>query len=202
MSEIGDCLITRPNHGFEFGSWASAINSLELSERVNGRLVLINNSMFGPFQSMEELMESWSPSCEIFGITSSNEFRKHVQSYFMAFRPTVLKADFFKRYWNSDFHEEKKWSTIFRFEMRWADYFTLNGSQICIRHEAAKNFLRNPLTFRWFELVEEGMPFVKKSLFKQNYDRIDLHEWKRNLETINSDFPLSYIEKHINSPSN
>lgn len=201
MSRTGDCLITRPNVGFDFGSWACAINYLGLDQRVNGRLVLVNNSMFGPFQSMKDVMESWSPSCDIFGITSSNEFRNHVQSYFLGFRPAILRSEFFKAFWKSDFDEENKWLTIFRFEMLWADYFKSNGSQICVRHEAPKEFLRNPLTFRWFELMQQGMPFVKKSIFKQNYDRIELHEWKKNLETINSDFPLHLIESYFNSES-
>jgi lipopolysaccharide biosynthesis protein len=201
VSSIVECLITRPNQGFDFGSWAAAINYLDLSQKVNGRLILINNSVFGPFQPMSQILESWSPNCDVFGITSSNEFRSHVQSYFLGFQPTVLKSESFKNYWKNDFHEENKWLTIFRFEMLWAEYFKSNDFQICVRHKAPRKFLRNPLTFLWLDLLQEGMPFLKKSIFKQNYDRIDISQWRKDIESVNSDFPLDLIEKYINSTS-
>lgn len=199
VSPIVNCLITRPNEGFDFGSWAVAINQLQISERVSGRLVLINNSMFGPFVPISELLADWPLNCEVYGITSSNEFVKHVQSYFLGFRSAAVKSEAFQRYWKSEFREKNKWLTIFRFEMQWAKYFSTAGFNVGVRHRPPNRFLRNPLTFCWNELLMTGMPFLKKSLFRQNYDHIELSNALAEIRKLNSDFPLEYIETHLNS---
>jgi lipopolysaccharide biosynthesis protein len=189
-----DCLITRPNEGFDFGSWAAAINSLDLGTKVRGRLVLMNNSVYGPFRPLSEVLSSWNPACEILGMTSSNEFQSHVQSYFLGFRSSACSSSAFRDFWNREFHESNKWLTIVRSEMRWAQYFERNRFSICVKYTADRKFRRNPLTFRWFELLREGMPFLKKSLFSQNYDQIDLTAWEEKLESLDSDFPISAMK--------
>ena len=200
-TEIGDevdGLLTKPNSGFDFGSWACGISQLEISKKLTGNLILINNSVFGPFGKLESLLNSWNTDCPIFGITSSNEFVEHVQSYFIGFRNSMLRELAFINYWKSDFDQKIKWNTILRNEMRWANYFKSAGFSVCVKHEPPKGFLRNPLTFHWSNLLRNGMPFVKKSLFTHNYDHIDLDNWKAEFYPNDQDFPLVFIEQLVN----
>ena len=192
-----DCLITRLNKGFDFGSWACALSQLEISSKIHGRLVLVNNSMFGPFHELDNLLQSWPEDCEILGITSSMEFVPHVQSYFLGFRNSLVRNAAFNNFWNTDFLQKKKWTTVLSNEMRWARYFKTKGFQVFSMYEAPKGYLRNPLTFFWKELLMNGMPFLKKSLFFQNYDNLDLTNWRAELTGLKTEFPLEYIDQHI-----
>jgi lipopolysaccharide biosynthesis protein len=196
IHDFVDCLITRPNLGFDFGSWATGINHLEIVEKLRGRLILINNSVFGPIHPINKLLEEWKTESEILGVTSSNEFVRHVQSYFLGFRNTLVKEDCFSEFWRLNFSRKYKWKTILDFEMNWGAYFSRRGFNIFVRHESPEGFYRNPLTFHWLQLVEEGMPFVKKSLFFQNYDHIEMSNWKSELGKSVSGFYVNLIERN------
>jgi lipopolysaccharide biosynthesis protein len=193
-----DCLITRLNIGFDFGSWACALSELGIVPKIKGNLILVNNSVFGPFYPLGDLIQSWPEECEILGVTTSQEFVPHVQSYFLAFRNSLVQDEAFKFFWSTDFLQENKRLTILSNEMRWARYFKRKGFQVFVKHEAPEGYFRNPLTFFWKELLIDGMPFLKKSLFVQNYDNLDLTHWKSDLSECETDFPIKYIEQHIN----
>jgi hypothetical protein len=42
----------------------------------------------------------------------------------------------------------------------------------------------NPLTRQWLNLLDVGFPFIKKSLFIQNYDAVDLGNWQEEVERL------------------
>ena len=194
---FADCLITKPNSGFDFGSWAAGINHLDIVGKLKGHLILINNSIFGPMFPLDDLLADWKTNHEILGITSSNEFVRHVQSYFLGFKNSLVKDQCFKEFWSLNFTRKNKWNTILDFEIRWADFFSKRGFSVYVRHETPKSFFRNPLTFRWLELLADGMPFVKKSLLTKNYDHIETANWKNDLGRVAPNFPTVLIELHV-----
>ena len=71
-----------------------------------------------------------------------------------------------------------KWGTILVHELRWADDLSLAGPAVPYVRVEDHGCRGNPLFFAWRELIRDwGMPFVERSLFGPNYDRIDMSGW-------------------------
>lgn len=187
-----DVILVRENVGYDFGSWAAGINYLRaegLFEEIE-HLVLVNNSMFGPFWDVSEFLLMARNSGEVVGLTGSREFVHHMQSYFLSFQGRVLLSQAFEEFWLQSFHHKRKWGIILSGELMWDYFFELKGFQSNRVLTSCGNVRRNELTFYWRELIAKGFPYVKKSLFTHNYDDIDLSNWESLMNTYAPDFDL------------
>ena len=188
-----DGLITRPNFGFDFASWAGAIMHFDLYGTGTEHLILVNNSIYGPVVPIKPLLDDLFSRGDLFSFTGSREFSPHLQSYFLGFNKKVLNDSCFKEFWSSSFGGRSKWSTIFRRELTWERYFVRRGFSSVVFAEGTRAFPRNPLTFLWRDLVLNGFPFIKKSLFTHNYDKIDTTGWEEFLASECPDFDTKLI---------
>lgn len=173
-----DGLITRENIGFDFGSWAAALSSLDLGKGDINQIILINNSVYGPLFPLEPMIVELCLRGDFFGLTASQEFCRHIQSYFLGFNKVVIDHPQFREYWHGSFRGKSKWFTIFRRELAWEGFFTKRGFRSAVLVEDSREFPRNPLTFLWKDLISQGFPFIKKSLLTHNYDSIDMADWE------------------------
>ena len=178
-----DGLLTRPNFGFDFASWSAVILNLPLQEMDIEQLVLVNNSVFGPVIPLDPILEDLFSRGDLFGLTASQEFSPHLQSYFLGFNRTVLLDPCFKQFWGTTISGRSKWSTIIHRELTWERFFVQSGFSAVAFVEETRTFPRNPLTFLWRDLLIQGFPFIKKSLFTHNYDEIDMTGWQEFLAT-------------------
>ena len=188
-----DGLLTRPNFGFDFASWAGAIMHFGLHGPGTEQLILVNNSVYGPVVPINPLLDDLFARGDLFGFTGSREFSPHLQSYFLGFSKRVLDDSCFKEFWDSSFGGKSKWLTIFRRELTWERYFVRRGFNSVVFAEDTRTFPRNPLTFLWRDLVLNGFPFIKKSLFTHNYDKIDTTGWEEFLASECPDFDTTLI---------
>lgn len=194
-----DGLVTRQNIGFDFGSWAAALSSLVLDRRDIDQIILVNNSVYGPLFSLKPIISQLSSQGDFFGLTASREFCPHLQSYFLGFNKVVINHSDFARYWRGSFSGKSKWSTIFRREIAWETYFSRRGFRSAVLIEESRDFPRNPLTFQWKELISQGFPFVKKSLFTHNYDSIDMSEWEDYLTRECPGYDTSLVSQDLDN---
>ena len=188
-----DGLITRENIGFDFGSWSAAIASLQPQSGDIEQIVLINNSLYGPLFPLKPIIEGLSLRGDFFGLTASREFCSHLQSYFLGFNKVVIDHPEFWEYWCGSFTGSSKWFTIFRRELAWENFFIKRGFKSAVLIETTRKFPRNPLTFLWKDLISQGFPFLKKSLFTHNYDSIDMTHWEDFLKTECPQYDVSLV---------
>ena len=174
-----DGLITRENIGFDFGSWSAALSSLDIGKGGINQIILINNSVYGPLFPLEPMISELCSRGDFFGLTASREFCPHIQSYFLGFNKAVIDHPQFREYWHGSFRGKSKWFTIFRREVAWESFFTNLGFRSAVLIEESRGFPRNPLTFLWKNLISQGFPFIKKSVFTHNYDSVDMADWER-----------------------
>ena len=174
-----DGLITRENIGFDFGSWSAALSSLDIGNGDIDQIILINNSVYGPLFPLEPIISELCVHGDFFGLTASREFCPHIQSYFLGFNKVVIDHPQFREYWRGSFQGQSKWFTIFRRELAWERFFTKRGFRSAVLIEDSREFPRNPLTFLWKNLISQGFPFIKKSVFTHNYDSVDMADWER-----------------------
>ena len=185
--------VVRGNEGFDFQSWR---RGLELA-RENGlnfdRLILTNGSMFGPLGPIEHVLSRMDRH-GTWGMTESMDFRRHIQSWWLGFGREVLTHPEFDRYWARVRPATNKWETILAHELRWADDLSLAGPAVPYVRVEDHGCTRNPLFFAWRELIRDWqMPFVKRSLFGPNYDRIDMTGWQSFLAEYCPSFDQSLI---------
>lgn len=193
---LADAVVLRPNVGFDFASWAWCIRRYlpRSSREFVEHLVLTNNSMYGPLWDIAPLLSDVARTANVSSLTSSHEFMPHLQSYFLSFDAESLKSDAFEEFWSQSFDSISKWGVIGRGELLWERHFKRFGLSTGSLMSPQSEIRRNELTFFWVDLIRAGLPFVKKSLFKHNYDDIDLSNWKETLEELAPRFDVSLIE--------
>lgn len=201
-AEVGadaSAVVTRPNVGFDFASWAAGLDLLRQADARPQRLVLLNSSMYGPIGPIGPMLERlYSTGADVMGATESREFRPHLQSWFLAFSRRAWDSERFADYWRHVRPATDKWGTILAHEQRWATDLALPGTPpaVAVTTRSLRT-RRNPLTFTWREVVQAGVPFVKRSLFFDNYDRVDLSGWREFLADHARGFDVGIIERDI-----
>jgi lipopolysaccharide biosynthesis protein len=113
-----ESLLQRSNVGFDFSAWRDCIDTIGWTRlRAYDELVLANNSCYGPIFPLREMFAAMTDRCcDFWAITGFPSLRNspraeasllpgrniplHLQSYFMAFRKSVLRSDAFARFWS------------------------------------------------------------------------------------------------------
>ena len=100
-SLLADRVILRPNIGYDFFSWRAGFRALPVSVTYD-TVVFANDSCYGPccdlkpFFSHVELM-----NVDLWGASLNEQFRRHVQSYFMGFGRKLMQSGFARDFWSS-----------------------------------------------------------------------------------------------------
>ena len=113
----------RKNVGIDFGSWKAATEILSSWEDYD-RLLLANDSVYGPFGGLSSVFETMEAAEENFlGLTDSFEQGHHLQSYFLYFKKPLLQSKVFKEFWNSIRLYLDKYYIIKKYEVGMSHFF-------------------------------------------------------------------------------
>ena len=192
-------VVTRRNIGFDFLSWSRGLAVARREGVTADRVVLTNTSMYGPVLPLAPTMERlWALPSDVVGMTESREFGPHLQSWFLGFKPPVTQSARFRAYWERIRPATNKWGTILAHEMRWARDLAADGRAPSVLVPARRiSTSRNPLTFTWQAVLMAGVPFVKRSLFLANHDRVDLCGWREVVGRHAPDFDLGVVDRDL-----
>lgn len=88
-----DLYVHRRNEGWDFASWFSVLGKWpEITSRAE-RLLLTNDSNYGPFSPLEKIIsDGRSLGANVWGITDSWAIDYHLQSYFLEFDAQTLRS--------------------------------------------------------------------------------------------------------------
>lgn len=133
-------ILERENHGYDFGAWKAAMQTLGFETlREYEEVVLVNNSCYAPIFPLTGIFEEMKErTCDFWSITefpyiSNGKFigkkciKRHLQSYFMVFRKPMLTSDAFKEYWNSVKEYNVMEEVVAHCESEMTDYFEKHG---------------------------------------------------------------------------
>src|SRR5947209_1819692 len=103
-------VLWRWNAGYDFGGYKDGLKAVGALDGVQ-QLIIMNDSVYGPFWSLRELLARISPEIfDVWGITDSWEHAYHVQSYFMLFFRPALQSEGFKSFWERlPYCSDKPW---------------------------------------------------------------------------------------------
>ena len=162
-------VMRRPNIGYDFGSWATALDRYPDIGRA--RLVLLlNDSLAGPFAPIDRLLDHFDRSqADVWGITDTRQLRHHLQSYCLGFKGRCLESPSLSRFWREIRVEASRDAVIERYELGLGrllerQHFT---TDVAIPSWRVVDGDDNPTTIGWRGLLDAGFPFVKRQVLRE-----------------------------------
>jgi lipopolysaccharide biosynthesis protein len=161
-------VIRKPNIGYDFGSWSLALAMLPDLAAAE-RMILVNDSMAGPFTSLRPLLEQFDhTTADVWGLTDTRQFRPHLQSYFLGFCDGVLVDRPLREFWADIRDETEKLRIVFQNEIGLSRLLQEEGYvQVpAFPHELFADPGENPVIKGWERLLEGGFPFLKREILR------------------------------------
>jgi SAM-dependent methyltransferase len=104
------------NVGFDFTMWKRCLETVELASY--DEIVLMNSSVYGPLGDIEETFAAMREDpAGAWGIVESLEHDRHLQSFFLVFRRSVLASAAFRTFWDSVLPYRNKRQVIRSYEL-------------------------------------------------------------------------------------
>lgn len=162
-------VVRRRNRGYDFGSWAVAIEMFPRL-RTAPHVLLVNDSMAGPFAALDVVLESFEKSfTPLWGLTSTDQYIPHLQSYFLGFRDGLLADPSIRKFWRGVRHEDDKARIIHRYELglnrlmhsEAVPFSAFLPSELLVPSGA------NPTIWGWRRMLDLGAPVVKRELIRK-----------------------------------
>lgn len=179
LEEYADTIFYRENIGFDAGGFKEALCNyigwntvLEYDE-----LILVNDSMFGPFRPMKDIFsEMENKEVDFWGLAKhgthegTHQFSEHIQTYFLAVRSRMLHSDEFKEYWERLPYYSEFLDVVYQHEVKFTSYFYSLGYTYDVladieANDSKINYRNNYIQYSAisYELIKKrNFPFFKK----------------------------------------
>lgn len=205
LETYADEIFLRENLGFDAGGFKDALCKYLGWDKVLAydELVLVNDSMFGPFRSMKEIFAEMSNRIvDFWGLTKHGETRngivgyipEHIQTFFLVIRYEMFHCPQFREYWEKMPYYSSFDETVKQHEMRFTKIFSewgytfdsLANTSVNDSINIENNYSQYAVLS--YELIKKrNFPFLKKKQIVDNTLNIQTQENLRQA--------LNYIDK-------
>lgn len=183
-------VMVRENAGYDFAAWAHA-RHLWPEIHSASTLYLVNDSLAGPADGnrFAKLIERVRTShADLIALTESHEYRWHLQSYFLALKPSLLRSQQLQRFFDGIRILGDKDSVIQSYELRLAEEMEAWGHSCEVLFPSP--LALNPTLYDWRGLIAQGFPFVKLLPLRGAFAEVDVEGWRAALSDAGFDVPL------------
>lgn len=167
---LADALYWKALEGYDFSAYKIALDAI--ARRSPGAdVVVMNDSVFGPFTPIRPFLEK--TTWELTGFTATSKIESHIQSY--AFMMADVTPARIRKLWPVfvPFRAFNRQQDVIDFqESRFAR--VANQQMTVGAFWYAKQ--ENPTLSQPFELLEQGFPFMKRSLIGKSKEYQDIHQ--------------------------
>ncbi|MCE1228287.1 MAG: rhamnan synthesis F family protein, partial [Firmicutes bacterium] len=195
---LAERVLLRENEGLDFGMWQAALRNLDRSTL--DELILTNSSIVGPLFPLEPIFQRMDANgADLWAMTESREHAPHLQTFFVVFRRSALRAQAFEDFFRSVLPYRAKMQVVRAFEVGLSIYLQEQGltwsaafpgiprcgdlwANLRIRKSLRHRPKKNPTLLYADQLLEAGMPYVKTMLLAQNPYKLRLQEIQRMME--------------------
>lgn len=202
LEKITGSIIVRQNAGYDFGSYKVGIDYIKNDLQHTSRLLLTNDSVFGPFSSIQKAIDD-SADDEILGMTDSFDHHYHLQSYFLLYGKEIIKDPEFMKFWggvkilDADTPDFKK-KIILDYEVGGSVHFQKNGMKLRAQFPVEETL--TTIFQRYLEKLRETkhQPLSVIRPLLVNFNSTHVY-WK---ELIEAGFPFIKRELLLKNPTN
>lgn len=212
-------IIYRENIGLDAGGFKEALTQSIGWEKVLvfDELVLVNDSLFGPFCPMKRIFDAMDDrkNVDFWGLSGHSAFRRegidhfpaHIQSFFWTIRSRMLHSSHFRDYWETIPYYDTYERVVREYEMQFTHHFSLLGYTYSVYADIEANDSENPANnycqFRRipYELIKKrNFPFLKRQQLAD--DKLDEQTQEELLQAIRyidkeTDYDVNLIWKNI-----
>jgi hypothetical protein len=111
-------VIVRHNVGYDFGAIREVLDLLELPRRETERLLIANDSVYGPLLPIADMMARVDfDMADFWGTTESWQYRYHLQSYFLLAGRKAMNSPAWRTFWQGVRQVSSKRWVISRYEV-------------------------------------------------------------------------------------
>jgi GT2 family glycosyltransferase len=188
IMDLADGVLIRENRGYDFGAWADLLRRFPRCWDAE-RLYFVNDSILGPFQSLDPIISSIRDRNAGFfalsEVTSSNSY--HAQSFFFGWNKQNLESIELRKYWDDVINFVDKGKVIFHYEFSIAQLsqdlpdgsqHIAFGFQEIFGVAQSEISLFNTSHSGWKRLLHVGFPFVKTDLLRDGVLNVDTANWE------------------------
>ena len=182
-------------HGeYDFGSYKRGIQYAEKKGWLKkaDELVLCNDSCFC-IRSLKHVFEKMAQQrCDFWGLSASNEFRSHLQSFFLVFKRKVFTSKVFKGFIQSVQKQPNALSVVHTYEIPLKSLLNKEGFKDCA-YLIPKD-THNPMMYS-VECLKKNFPLLKKKLFYGKLHSFDTaHQILKEVENISKKSRVEIIQ--------
>jgi lipopolysaccharide biosynthesis protein len=168
-SPAGVTVVRRPNVGYDFGSWSTALDRFPRIRDAR-RVLLMNDSLAGPFAPIDGLLDRFSASAaDVWALTDTMQFGYHLQSYCLGFTNGCLRERPLEEFWHDIRVEPSRDDVIWHGEIQLSRILSRERfiMEAAFPHQRIVPEGKNPTIIGWRRLLELGFPFVKRQLLRE-----------------------------------
>ena len=154
---------------FDFGSWDNLFNILGDSINRYDQLLLINDSIYGPFYPLSSIFNVMKDKAiDFWGMCKSYQINTHLQSFFLVFNKCVFMDPKFRDYFKSDKKKITYEEAVNDFEVPLLEYLESLGykSGAFIDSKKIKPYPIDSTCY-WETLLYLQCPIIKRKVFNQ-----------------------------------
>lgn len=218
LEKYSDQIFVRSNIGFDVSAWKEVILE-KLDKRFLqsfDEVLLFNDTFYGPLYPFAEVFKAMNEEdIDLWGLTahaeacpyvSHNEtidIPKFIQSYFYAFRQSIVKSDDFYEYWESipEAEEITYDDAVHIHENRFANFFEERGYKFSAYIDN-DDLSSDPLTsicyntFMPYGMVaERKLPIIRRKVFNFDYDQVINYNGAEEIRNV-----LEYVKENTKYP--
>lgn len=212
LGKIVTAFRERPNRGYDFAAWQTALNECDGRTGEFDEVILMNSSCYGPLFPLDELWEKMSAvSCDFWGITRHPGIRgipAHLQSYFLVIRRTMAISTPFREFWIRAVPRCRTHADAVRFgeiafttQMEQAGFRSSAMIEPADQRENWSIGYSHPLPVHAADrlILNYRLPLLKVKAFAKfrNRQTSSGAEIIRALKRSGSDYPLPLLERHL-----
>lgn len=208
-------IVLRENIGYDFASWRDGLACCEDLSRFE-RVIIANDSVYGPLTDLRPAFDAMATrQTEVWGITDSMRYGRHLQSYFLVFGRAAVQSGVFRKFWQELPDYRFKHVVIMRCEVGLSRRLHAAGFELValydyrgmsahldnvVKTRSWRNWPGAPVNMThwgWRALLEAGSPFLKVQLLRDNPKKVDgVREWAKEIRNMSS-YDIKLIEAHL-----
>lgn len=129
-AQYADLVLVRENSGYDFMSWKLGLRHLDEPESYD-EILFTNDSIYGPLSPLDEVYEHADKlDADLWGLCINHQFSRHVQSYFFAFRASLIRSGVMREFWESVQPIEDKMTLVRTYEIGLTNFVEKRGYKI------------------------------------------------------------------------
>ena len=207
-----DKLLIKENKGMDAGAYKYAIQHYGYEALTKYDEVLCTNfTYFGPifplnnlFETMERKQCDWWGLYKCYEINKNKEYR-HIPSFFVVYRQSLLKSPKFKEYWETLGDTSTYELSVINHEQRQTPYYDKAGFKkvVFIDDMPYKKYwpLHWSLCCADKIIIKDHFPFIKRRNFYFEYERFSYPEVIKNIIPFiknKTNYDINYIRDNLN----